>query len=122
MYMKFFLLLILSSLQVADLAANDEAEIRQEHTQADSIIDGQASMIDLDELDRQTEDIIERSKTTPEDIAKEVHMPAWKGWVMKAGDFMYWTYQTGIETVQTLYDRCKKAVTGTHEAEKTDAA
>lgn len=97
-----------------------EAEVVSNQLQIDQ---SHAAEFDLlDELDRKTEDIITRSHTTLEDMNKEAHIPTWKKWMMQAGDVMYWTYQTGVDAVQSLCQGCKKVLTGsTDESEKKSA-
>src|SRR5580765_5259742 len=113
MYIPLFLVLISSLLHATNTMTIDRAEPLEHQSHVTSLKDTQGPDIDLlDELERKTEDIMIRSKTTAEDISKEAHIPTWKRWVMRTGDFMYWTYQAGIDGIQALYGRCKKAITG----------
>lgn len=53
----------------------------------------------------------------PEPDPEQLQLPAWKIWLIRAGDMMLWTVQTGKDAVMTAYDRCKRLVvtSGEHD-------
>ena len=46
----------------------------------------------------------------PEPDPEQLQLPAWKTWLIRAADTMYWTVQTSKEAVMIAYDRCKRLI------------